>query len=89
MQWATPLFHPDSMTMEHELWIYPSDWPSLAQLHPAQTRQILLKLLPRRIRVWREVVGEKKRYRSQGEAAVGRYFSGLVGVTRFGVPNGI
>lgn len=74
--------------MEHELWIYPSDWPSLAQLHSAQTRQILLKLLPRRILVRCEVVGEKMRYCSQGEAAVGRYFSGLVGVKGLVSPTG-
>jgi hypothetical protein len=75
--------------MEHELRSYLADWPSLAQQHPTQTRQILRKLLPSRIRVWREVVGEEKRYRYQGEAAVGSFFSGLVGVKSFGVPNGI
>ena len=52
----------DSLTMtpfepekiEHELRGYLTNWPSLAQAHPAQTRQILRKLLPNRIQVWRE-----------------------------------
>ncbi|HSN03985.1 MAG TPA: hypothetical protein VLS44_03320, partial [Nitrospira sp.] len=79
----------DAVRMKEELRSYLADWPSLAQRHPAQTRQLLRKLLPRRIRVWREVVGTEKRYRFEGEAAAGRFFSGVVGVKRFGVPNGI
>ena len=77
----------DAPAMEHELRSYLADWPSLAQRHPAQTRQLLPKLLPRRIRVWRELCGEEKRYRFDGEAAVGRFFSDLVGVKSLGVPN--
>jgi hypothetical protein len=50
---------------------------------------VIRKLLPHRIRIWREVHGDEKRYRFEGEAAVGRIFSGLVGVKRLGVPNGI
>lgn len=76
-------------TMEHELRAYLGDWLSLAPQHPAQTRQILRKLLPNRIRVWRDVHGEEKRYHFEGEAAVGRFFSELVKVKRSGVPNGI
>ena len=79
----------DVATMEHELRSYLDDWPALAPRHYAQTRQILRKLLPSRIRVWREVVSDEKRYHFQGEAAVGKFFNGLVGVKRFGVPNGI
>ena len=86
---GVPFAQFDAVTIEHELLSYLLDWPSLAQRHRAQTRQILRKLLPNRIRVWREVVGADKRYHFQGEAAVGRFFSGLVGVKRFGVPNGI
>jgi hypothetical protein len=86
---GVPFAQFDALTMEHELRSYLLDWPSLAQLHHAQTRQILRKLLPSRIRVWREIVGVEKHYYFQGEAAVGRFFSGLVGVKRFGVPNGI
>ena len=41
-----------------------------------------------RLCVWREVVGEEKRYRVEGEAAVGKFVSGLVGVKSLGVPNG-
>jgi hypothetical protein len=74
--------------IEQELQSYLAHWLSLAQRHPAQTRQILRKLLTRRIRVWREMHGEEKAYHYEGEAAVGRFFSGLVGVKRFGVPNG-
>ena len=85
---GVPFSHSDAVTMEHELRSYLVDWPSLAQRHRAQTRQILRKLLPRRIRVWREVVGAEKRYHFQDEAAVCSFFSGLVGVKRFGVPNG-
>ena len=87
----------DSLTMtpfnpaqvEHELRGYLANWPSLAQAHPAQTRQILRKLLPSRIRVWREVRGEGKRYHFQEKVAVGRSFNGLVSVEKSGVPNGI
>ena len=56
---CTELAMLDSLTMtpfdpakiEHELRGYLTNWPSLAQAHPAQTRQILRKLLPSRIRV--------------------------------------
>ena len=81
--------HFDAVRVEEELRTYLAGWPALASRHPAQTRQILRKLLPSRIRVWREVVGEEKRYHYRGEAAVGRVFSGLVGVNNLGVPNGI
>ena len=79
----------DAVHVEEELRSYLADWPSLAQRHPAQTRQVFRKLLPNRIRVWREVRGDEKRYHFQGEASVGRFFSGLARVKRFGVPNGI
>lgn len=79
----------DFKTMEEELRSYLGDWLSLAQQHPAQTRQVLRKLLPNRLRVWREVHGEEKRYHFEGEASVGRFFSELVKVKRSGVPNGI
>ena len=79
----------DPAQIEHELRGYLTNWHSLAQAHPAQTRQILRKLLPSRIRVWREVRGGEKTYHFQGEAAVGRLFNGLVSVERSGVPNGI
>ena len=39
----------DPALIEEELWSYLADWPSLAQAHLAQTRQILRKLLPGRI----------------------------------------
>lgn len=78
----------DAQRVEEELRCYLADWPSLAQRHPAQTRQLLRKLLPNRIRVWREIHGEDKRYHFEGDAAVGRFFSGLVGVKSHGVPNG-
>jgi len=32
--------------------------------------------------------GNEERYRYEGEAAVGRFFSGLVGVKSIGVPSG-
>lgn len=86
---GVPFEHFDAVAMEQELRNYVADWPSLAQRHPAQTRQLLRKLLPKRIQVWREVRGNDKHYHFQGEAAVGRFFSGLVGVKRLGVPNGI
>lgn len=79
----------DPVAVEQELHSYLKEWPSLAQAHPAQTRQILRKLLPSRIRVWREVRGAEKVYHFQGEAAVGKLFNGLVSIERFGVPNGI
>lgn len=76
----------DAVRIEDELRSYLVDWPSLAQRHPAQARQILRKLLPRRIQVWREVCGNEKRYRFEGEAAVGRFFSELVGVNKVWCP---
>lgn len=84
-----PFTHVDAATMEQELRSYLVDWPALAQWHPAQTRQMLRKLLPSRIRVWREVSGTEKRYHFEGQAAVGRFFGGLVKVKSIGVPNGI
>ena len=94
---CTKLAMLDSLTMtqfdpaqvEHELHGYLANWPSLAQAHPAQTRQILRKLLPSHIRVWREMRGNEKRYHFQEKVAVGRPFNGLVSVERSGVPNGI
>ena len=65
----------DAVRVEEELRSYLTDWPSLAQRHPVQTRQMLRKLLPNRILVWREVRGDEKRYHFQGEAAVSRFFS--------------
>jgi hypothetical protein len=75
--------------VEHELRSYLKDWSGLAQAHPAQTRQILRKLLPNRIRVWREVRGREKYYCFEGEAAVGNFFNGLANIERSGVPNRI
>lgn len=65
---GVPFAQIDAVCMEEELRSYLIDWPSLARRHHAQTRQILRKLLPRRIRVWREIVGAEKRYHFQGEA---------------------
>lgn len=79
----------DSVRVEQELRGYLKDWSGLAQRHPSQTRQILRKLLPKRIRVWRELRGGEKVYRFEGEAAVGKLFNGLVSIERCGVPNGI
>jgi len=45
----------------------------LTKPYPVQTRQLLRKLLPRRIRVRREVCGDDKRYCFEGEAADGRF----------------
>jgi hypothetical protein len=56
---------------------------------PAQTRQILRKLLPNRMWVWRERRDGERVYWSKGEAAVGKLFNGLVHIERSGVPNGI
>ncbi len=67
----------DPVAVEQELRSYLRDWPSLAQAHPAQARQILRKLLPSRIRVWREVQGGEKVYHFKGEAAIGKLFNGL------------
>ena len=78
----------DPSRIEQELRGYLKNWPSLAQAHPAQTRQILRKLLPSRVRVWREVKGREKSYHFEGQAAVGRLFNGLVNIEWSGVPNG-
>ena len=78
----------DPARVEHELRGYLADWPSLAQAHPAQTRQILRKLLPSRIRVWRVLRGSQKSYHFEGEAALGKLFNGLINIERSGVPNG-
>ena len=76
----------DADWVEAELRSYLKDWSGLPQRHPAQTRQILRKLLPekQRIRVWHEGCG---RYRFAGEAALGRVFRGFVEGKYFGVPN--
>ena|SRR5215472_7346332 len=78
----------DPVAVEQKLHGYLKNWPSLAQAHPAQTRQILRKLLPNRIRVWRQVRGREKSYHFEGQAAVGRLFNGLVNIESVGVPNG-
>lgn len=79
----------DPVRVEEELRGYLKDWSGLAQRHPAQARQILRKLLPNRIRVWREIHHGEKRYFFEGEAAVGNLFKGIANIERSGVPNGI
>ncbi len=54
-----------------------------------QRRQTLRQLLPKGIRVWRELRDGEKAYYFEEEAAVGKLFNGLVHIERFGVPNGI
>lgn len=76
----------DPVRVEEELRGCLKDWLGLAQRHSAQTRQILRKLLPSRIRVWREVRGGEKRYRFEGEAALGKLFNGIAHIERSGVP---
>ena len=82
---ALPSASFDTARVEEELRTYLADWPSLAGRHPAQTRQLLRKLLPRRIRVWRR----DQAYHYEGEAAVGSFFSGLLPVKSLGGPNRI
>ncbi len=48
------------------------------QAHPAQTRQILRKVLPSRIWVWREVRESEKSYHFEGEAVVTPLTCGLL-----------
>lgn len=79
----------DPVQVEEELRSYLKDWSGLAQRHPAQARQILRKLLPNRVRVWREIRDGAKVYRFEGEAVMNSFFNGLVCLERFGVPNGI
>ena len=78
----------DAERTEDELRSYLKEWTGLAQRHPAQTRQILRKLLPekQRIRVRHDGDGQ---YRFTGEAALGRLFRGVVLDKYLGVPNGI
>jgi hypothetical protein len=78
----------DAERTEAELRHYLADFSGLAQRHPAQTRQIVRKLLPekQRIRLWHDGHG---RYRFTGEAALGRLFKGFAVGTYPGVPNGI
>jgi len=57
-----------------------------APIQEERLRQLLRKLLPRRIRVWSEIRGDEKHSRFEGEAAIGKFFSGLVGGKSLGVP---
>ena len=82
---AKNAFNP--VRIEEELWSYLKNWPSLAQANPAQARQILRKLLPSRIRIWREVRGGERSYHFEGETAVGKLFNGIVNIEKSGVPN--
>ena len=86
-----PLSDLDPIRLEQQLRGFLDNWPALAlrDNNHAITRQVLRKILPERIHIWREGEGPHKRYPFLGRAAVGRLFSGLVEVKRFGVPNGI
>lgn len=78
---------PSSLPTNSEFRGYLKDWSVLTSRHPAQTRQILRKLLPSRIRLSHDDDGI---YRFSGEAAVGRMISGMLGDhqgKRSGVPN--
>lgn len=86
---GTPIDQFDAGQVEQELRGYLTDWASLTSRNPAQTRQILRKLLPSRIRLSHDAEGV---YRFEGTAAVGRMLSGMLGNQqgkRIGVPNGI
>lgn len=86
---GTPIGQFDAGQVEQELRGYLKDWSSLTSRHPAQTRQILRKLLPSRIRLSHDAEGV---YRFEGTAAVGRMLSGMLGNREgkwCGVPNGI
>lgn len=75
--------------IEQELRGYLRDWSGLATRHPAQTRQILRKILASRVKVSHDPDGA---FRFSGEAAVGRMLSGSLGTRegkKVGVPNGI
>ncbi len=65
--------------IEQELTTYLKDWTGLAARHPLQTRQVLRKLLPSRIKLSREADGT---FRFSGTAALGRVLTGLVGFHR-------
>jgi site-specific DNA recombinase len=86
---VTPIGQLDAGEIEQELRGYLKDWSSLTSRHPAQTRQILRKLLPSRIRLSHDAKGV---CHFEGTAAVGRMISGMLGNQqgkRLGVPNGI
>lgn len=86
---GAPIGRFDAGQVEQELRGYLKDWSCLTSRHPAQTRQILRKLLPSRIRLSHDAEGV---YRFEGTAAVGRMISGMLGNRegkRIGVPNGI
>ncbi len=76
---GVPITAFDVEMAEQELRGYLKDWSSLTSRHPAQTRQILRKLLPSRIRLSHDDDGT---YRFSGEAAVGRMISGMLGNQR-------
>ncbi len=46
------------------------------------------KLLPNRIRVWREGRGRERCYRFEGEVAVSKLFNGLASIESCGISNG-
>jgi DNA invertase Pin-like site-specific DNA recombinase len=54
---GTPIGQVDAGQVEQELRGYLKDWSSLTSRHPAQTRQILRKLLPSRIRLSHDAEG--------------------------------
>lgn len=90
---GTPINRFDAKQVEAELRRYLDDFIGLAIRHPAQSRQILRKLLNNRIRLSR---GADGRCCFEGEAAIGRVINGLAGQHRAngkgnkaGVPNGI
>lgn len=90
---GTPINRFDAGQIEQELRGYLRDWSGMATRHPAQSRQILRKLLVNRIRLSR---GADGRCHFEGEAAIGKVISGLAGMHRtngkgnkVGVPNGI
>ena len=74
--------------VEEEMRRYLMDWSQLGQRHPAQTRQILRKLLPEKQRITVRHEGHG-RYRFSGVAVLGGVFKGFVVGKYFGVPNGI
>ena len=74
----------DAVRVEEELRSYLTDWPSLAQRHPVQTRQMLRKSSPTafwsgaRFEATRSATTSKVRQRSVGFSADWRELKGLV-----------
>src|SRR5262249_53610712 len=70
----------DQIALRQEFTALLTEWQTLLQGEPVQARQILRKLIVRRLRMVPDVRPDGRFYQWSGQASYGRLLAGLIGV---------